>query len=70
VPDYFTWYELNKDLEREAGRSVLNAQWLRVKPAAPLPWTESHLRCAPLRLKRRNEEKPKRLPARVSSRST
>ncbi len=70
MPDYFTWYEFKKDLEREAGRSVLNPQWLRVKPAAPLPWTESQLHCALLKLKRRNEAKPKRQLVSASSRST
>lgn len=44
MSDYATWYEFKKDLERRAGHSLLNAEWLKVKPAAPLPWHESSLR--------------------------
>jgi len=49
---YATWYEFKKDLEKRAGHSLLNAEWLRVKPAAPLPWRESRLQSALARLER------------------
>ena len=44
MTDYRTWYEFKKDLEMESGRSLLNSDWLKVKPAAPLPWDCSLLR--------------------------
>ena len=56
MSDYSTWYEFKKDLERETGRSLLNCDWLGVKPAAPLPWDESQFRSTLLKL-----ERPRRL---------
>ena len=50
MSDYLTWYEFKKDLERQVGHSVLNADWLQVKPAAPLPWDGSRLNAALRRL--------------------
>ncbi len=38
---YFTWYEFKRDLQKEAGRSVLNQEWFRIKPKEPLPWNQS-----------------------------
>ena len=38
---YPTWYEFKKDLQKELGRSILNKEWLRLKPGKPLPWDES-----------------------------
>lgn len=52
MPDYPTWYEFKKDLEKHAGHSLLNDEWLRVKPAAPLPWRESRLHSSLQRLER------------------
>jgi hypothetical protein len=37
---YFTWYEFKKDLQKELGRSVLNEEWLKIKPVMPLPWDD------------------------------
>ena len=50
MSQYATWYEFKKDLERHAGHSLLNAEWLRIKPAAPLPWGQSRLRSSLVRL--------------------
>lgn len=52
MTDYRTWYEFKKDVERESGRSLLNSDWLRVKPAAPLPWDSTLLRSSLDRLGR------------------
>jgi hypothetical protein len=41
---YPTWYEFKKDLQKELGRSVLNEEWLQVKPIKPLPWNKSYLK--------------------------
>ncbi len=41
---YTTWYQFKKDLERRLGHSLLNRRWLEVKPKAPLPWDDTHLR--------------------------
>lgn len=38
---YPTWYEFKKDVQKELGRSILNQEWLRLKPKKPLPWDES-----------------------------
>ncbi len=57
MPDYPTWYEFKKALERETGRSLLNAAWLHVKPAAPLPWGTAHLRSAIVRLEHPGKQK-------------
>lgn len=35
---YATWYEFKKDLQKRVGHSVLNQEWLQVKPQKPLPW--------------------------------
>jgi hypothetical protein len=41
---YPTWYEFKKDLQKKLGRSVLNEEWLQVKPIEPLPWNKSYLK--------------------------
>jgi hypothetical protein len=38
---YPTWYEFKKDLQKELGRSILNQEWLHLKPEKPLPWNYS-----------------------------
>jgi len=44
MSDYPTWYEFKRDLEKRVGHCVVNTDWLRVKPAAPLPWSKPRLR--------------------------
>lgn len=43
---YPTWYDFKKDFERQVGYGLLNWDWLKVKPEAPLPWNGSHMRRA------------------------
>jgi hypothetical protein len=43
MSEYRTWYEFKQDLERHVGHCVVNTDWLRVKPASPLPWDVSRL---------------------------
>lgn len=43
---YATWYGFKKDLERRLGYNLLNHEWFQVKPKAPLPWDDSHMRAA------------------------
>ena len=43
---YTTWYDFKKDFERQIGHGLLNWDWLEVKPKAPLPWNDSHLKAA------------------------
>jgi hypothetical protein len=38
---YPTWYEFKEDLQKELGRSMLNQEWIHVKPEKPLPWNSS-----------------------------
>ena len=47
---YPTWYEFKEDLQKELGRSMLNQEWLRVKPEAPLPWNYSSMQAIILNL--------------------
>ena len=58
VPDYRTWYDFKKDLEKETGHTLLNAAWLYVKPAAPLPWSESYFRSSIRKIERAGRHKP------------
>jgi hypothetical protein len=53
MTQYSTWYQFKKDLQKESGRAVLNADWLGVKPGGPLPWDDSHLGLALLKLMQR-----------------
>jgi len=52
MSDYPTWYEFKRDLEKRVGHCVVNTDWLRVKPAAPLPWDKPRLRSAIQKLSR------------------
>ncbi len=54
---YFTWYEFKKDLERRICRSLLNSDWLKIKPRGPLPWDDSCMRSALLEVKRVQRQK-------------
>ena len=47
-----TWYEFKKDIEKEVGCSILNQEWLRVKPRKPLPWNDSCKQSTLLKLKK------------------
>ncbi len=49
---YNTWYDFKKDLEKRLGHSVLNREWLRVKPKTALPWNSSNMKATFLRLSR------------------
>ena len=53
MPLYSTWYGFKQDLEKLSGRSILNRDWLEVKPEAPLPWNTNDLQAALGALKRR-----------------
>ena len=44
--EYPTWYAFKKDLEKETGRTVLNDDWLNIKPQTPLPWSRDNLKSA------------------------
>lgn len=43
---YFTWYEFKKDLQKEVSHSILNREWLQIKPRDPLPWDDSFMNTA------------------------
>ena len=47
---YITWYEFKQDLQKEAKHSILNKDWLLIKPGEPLPWDSSFLRSTLLKL--------------------
>ena len=47
---YPTWYEFKEDLQEELGRSMLNQEWLHIKPEEPLPWNNSCFRVVLLKL--------------------
>ena len=40
---YYTWYSFKNDLQKELGRSILNQEWLHIKPEKALPWDDSCL---------------------------
>lgn len=40
---YNTWYEFKQDLQKEAKYSILNREWLQIKPREPLPWDSSSM---------------------------
>ena len=52
VKAYSTWYEFKKDFEKKLGHSLLNWDWMELKPKAPLPWTGSHMKAALLAVAR------------------
>ncbi len=43
---YATWYNFKKDLEKQLHCRLLNRDWLDVKPGAPLPWNDSHMKAS------------------------
>ncbi len=47
---YPTWYEFKEDLQKEVGHSILNQEWLCLKPEAPLPWNDSCFHAVLLKL--------------------
>jgi hypothetical protein len=47
---YPTWYEFKEDLQKELGRSMLNQEWLQIKPEEPLPWNNACFRVVLLKL--------------------
>ncbi len=49
---YLTWYAFKKELERETGRTLLNDDWLTLKPPVPLPWNRTNLEVAVAKLQR------------------
>ena len=54
---YTTWYDFKKDLEKHLGHSVLNWDWLRVKPKTALPWNSSNMKATFLKLSRLDYQK-------------
>lgn len=54
---YPTWYDFKKDFERRVGYGLLNWDWLKVKPEAPLPWNGSHMKRSLLVLSRTERAK-------------
>ena len=54
---YNTWYDFKKDLEKRLGHSVLNREWLRVKPKTALPWNSFNMKATFLRLSRLDYQK-------------
>ena len=44
VAVYETWTEFKSEVQRRSGVVVLNKQWLQIKPQAPLPWYENHMK--------------------------
>lgn len=40
---YVTWYEFKRDLQKAAKQSILNKEWLQIKPREPLPWDDSFM---------------------------
>ncbi len=47
---YSTWYEFKKDLQKEVKYSILNKEWLQIKPREPLPWDSSFMQSTLLKL--------------------
>jgi hypothetical protein len=50
IVEYETWYEFKRELQRRSGVVLLNELWLRIKPKYALPWNESHMREAMIRI--------------------
>lgn len=53
---YPTWYEFKKDLQKQVGRSILNEEWLHLKPKSSLPWDKSNFQAARLKLLRSGKQ--------------
>ena len=47
---YLSCYEFRKDPQKEASHSILNRQWLPIKPRVPPPWDDSFVQSALLML--------------------
>jgi len=47
---YVTWYEFKKELQKEANYSILNQEWLQIRPREPLPWDGSFMHSTLLKL--------------------
>ena len=43
---YETWYNFKHELQGRSGLIVLNGLWQQIKPKAPLPWCEDHMKKA------------------------
>ena len=41
---YDNWYDFKNELQRRSGILILNQLWLQIKPRAPLPWYELHMK--------------------------
>ncbi len=65
---YPTWYEFKKDLQKEVGRSILNQEWLQLKPKDPLPWNDSSFQTVLLNLTRKKSQFPEDIFRSVSIR--
>lgn len=50
---YATWYDFKSELQRRSGVIILNRLWVQVKPKAPLPWYEFHMKESLVRLSSR-----------------
>ncbi len=50
---YVTWYEFKKDLQNKADHSILNREWIQVKPREPLPWDDSFVQSTLLKLSKK-----------------
>jgi hypothetical protein len=54
---YYTWYEFKKDLERRSNHSILNKEWLEIKPHQALPWDDSSIQSTLLKVQQCNKKK-------------
>lgn len=54
---YMTWYDFKKELEKRSGHSVLNQDWLKVKPRTHLPWTATNMQSSLVKLMRIDRRK-------------
>jgi hypothetical protein len=53
---YQTWYDFKTELQKRSGRTVLNRDWMAIKPKNPLPWTKGQLDTALSRLERTDHQ--------------
>ena len=63
---YPTWYEFKKDLQKEIGHSILNQEWLQLKPKEPLPWNDSCFQTAMLKMSHK-EAGPSKLSTKLKN---
>jgi hypothetical protein len=66
MTQFSTWYQFKSELQKEYGRGIPNADWLGVKPGAPLPWDDSHFAMALLILRQRRAARQRVWPAVVN----